>query len=178
MVSVGIAPKCSTHLPMVFPDLGLDMRLTQKTINALTLPEGKSEVIHFDDDLPGFGLRIRVGGSRSFVFQFKVGNQHRRMALGSATALSPARAREMAEELYAQKRLGRDPSAERIESRRQASETMGRVLENYLTFKRAELKPRSYVEIERHLLKNAKPLHDLPLSKITRRDIAGCISAI
>jgi hypothetical protein len=34
--------------------------------------------------LPGFGLRLRQGGSRSFIFQFKVGAQNRRMTLGSA----------------------------------------------------------------------------------------------
>jgi len=154
------------------------MKLTAKTIPHVRLAAGRSEEIHFDDSLPGFGLRLRQGGSRSFIFQFKVGAQNRRMTLGSATVLSPARAREMAEELYAQKRLGRDPSAWRIESRRQASETMGRVLENYLAFKRGELRARSFVEIERHLLRNAAPLHSLPVSKITRRNIAGCISTI
>src|SRR4029434_6113320 len=55
---------------------------------------------------------------------------------------------------------------------------MGRVLENYLAFKRGELRARSFVEIERHLLRNAAPLHSLPVSKITRRNIAGCISTI
>jgi integrase len=154
------------------------MRLTQKTIGALSLPDGKAEAIHFDDDLPGFGLRIRAGGSRSFVFQFKIGGQHRRMTLGSAAVLAPARAREIASELHAQVRLGRDPSAEKTEARLRAGETMAAVLQNYLAFKRGELKPRSYVETERHLMKNAKPLHGLQLAKITRRDIAARISTI
>jgi len=154
------------------------MKLTQKTIAALTLPDGKAEAIHFDDDLPGFGVRLREGGSRSFVFQFKIGGQHRRMTLGSATALTSARAREIASELHAQVRLGRDPSAEKAEGKLRASETMAAVLENYLVFKRAELRPRSYAETERHLLKNAKPLHGLQLAKTTRRDIAGQISAL
>ena len=67
------------------------MKLTQKTVAALDLPKGKSETIVFDEDLPGFGLRIRAGGKRTWVYQFKVGNQHRRMTLGSVTALSPQR---------------------------------------------------------------------------------------
>jgi integrase len=154
------------------------MRLTQKTIAALMLPEGKSESITFDADLPGFGFRIRASGSRTWIFQFKIGGQHRRMTLGSAAVLASARAREIASELHAQVRLGRDPSAERIESRLRASETMAAVLQNYLAFKRGELKPRSYIEIERHLMKNAKPLHGLQLAKINRRDIAGRISTI
>jgi integrase len=34
------------------------------------------------------------------------------------------------------------------------------------------LKPRSYEEVERHLLKHAKPLHGLQLAKIDRRTVA------
>ena len=63
------------------------MKLTQRTVDTLDLPKGKSEAIIFDEDLPGFGLRIRAGGKRVWIFQFKLGNQHRRMTLGSATAL-------------------------------------------------------------------------------------------
>jgi len=61
------------------------MKLTAKTIPHVRLAAGRSEEIHFDDSLPGFGLRLRQGGSRSFIFQFKVGAQNRRMTLGSAT---------------------------------------------------------------------------------------------
>ena len=50
------------------------MKLTQKTVAALALLDGKSEAIFFDDDLPGFGVRIRVGGARTWVFQYKLGS--------------------------------------------------------------------------------------------------------
>ena len=119
------------------------MKLTQRTIATIDLPTGKSEAIVFDEDLPGFGLRIRAGGKRSWVYQFKVGNQHRRMTLGSATALSPAEARATAGKLHAQVRLGRDPSAEKVVSRARAAETMAAVLPNFLAYQRERLKPRS-----------------------------------
>ena len=41
------------------------MKLTQPTVNSLTLPLGKSDAIFFDDEVPGLGLRIRGGGKRS-----------------------------------------------------------------------------------------------------------------
>jgi len=154
------------------------MKLTQKTITTLDLPKGKSETIVFDDDLPGFGVRIRAGGSRCFVFQFKIGGQHRRMTLGSIAAIPPARAREIAGELQAQVRLGRDPSAKKAEDRARAAETMGAVLQNYLAFQRGHLKPRSMVELERHLMKNWKSLHGLQLAKIDRRAVASRLSTI
>ena len=31
------------------------MRLTQRVVDALSLPKGKAEAIFFDDTLPGFG---------------------------------------------------------------------------------------------------------------------------
>ena len=64
------------------------MRLTQANVATLTLPEGKAEAIIFDDDLPGFGLRMRSSGARTWIFQFKIGSQHRRITLGNATAFA------------------------------------------------------------------------------------------
>jgi hypothetical protein len=154
------------------------MKLTQKTVAALTLAEGKTETIVFDDDLSGFGIRIRAGGSRTWVYQFKIGDQHRRITLGSLAALTPARARESAAELYAAVRLGRDPAGEKFEGRVRAAETMAAVLPAYLGRQRGHLRPRSYVECERHLLKNCKSLLGLPIAKIDRRTVAARISDI
>jgi len=152
------------------------MKLTQKTVAALTLPEGKSEAIFFDDELAGFGVRIRAGGARVWIYQFKLGSQHRRITLGALAALTPARARESAAALHAAVRLGRDPAGEKFEGRVRAAETMAAVLPAYLARQRSHLRPRSYVECERHLLKNCKPLLGLLLSKIDRRTVATRIS--
>lgn len=75
-------------------------------------------------------------------------------------------------------RLGRDPAGEKIEGRARAAETMVAALQSFLAYQRGHLKPRSYVEAERHLLKHCKPLHGLQLAKIDRRTIAATISAI
>ena len=67
------------------------MKLTATTVKTVELGRGKTEVILFDDDIPGFGLRLREGGSKNFVFQYKLGGRggkHRRMALGKATAVT------------------------------------------------------------------------------------------
>ena len=64
------------------------MKLTTKSVGTAALPSGKSEAIYFDDGIPGFGLRVRAQGSRTFVFQYKLGTKQRRMALGNASALT------------------------------------------------------------------------------------------
>ena len=40
------------------------MKLTAKTITAVGMPAGKTDHIEWDDDLPGFGLRLRASGDR------------------------------------------------------------------------------------------------------------------
>jgi integrase len=151
------------------------MKLTQKTIAGIALPAGKSEHVVFCESLAGFGLRIRASGSRSWVYQCKIGRRNRRVTIGSVSAVSPARARETANEMHAKARLGIDPSQAKIESRTQAS--VSEALRTYLAHQRTHLKPRSYIEVERHLLKHCKPLHSLPLTKVDRRAVATRITA-
>ncbi len=154
------------------------MRLTDKTIAELAPPKGKSEAIFFDDTLPGFGIRLRAGGSARWVYQYKIGTQHRRITLGSAAVLSATRARASATELHAKVRLGTDPAGEKIESRARAAETMEAALRSYLAQKRDEVRPGSYTGIERHLVKHCRRLHGLQLAKIDRRAIAATLGAV
>jgi integrase len=156
------------------------MKLTQKAVAALTIPIGKSEAIFLDDDIPGFGLRLREGGAARWIYQYRIGAKQRRMSLGSASkrAISAERARERAGELHARVRLGEDPAATKAEERVRAVETLGETLKAYLAHKRGHLKPRSLVEIERHLCKNCRPLHRLRLDKIDRRTVAGRITTL
>jgi hypothetical protein len=101
------------------------MKLTNVNIAKVTVPRGKTETIEFDDDVPGFGLRIRVGGSRNWIFQYRQGAKQRRISLGSASAITAQNARERASQLHARVRLGEDPAGQKIESRSRAAETFG-----------------------------------------------------
>ena len=49
----------------------------------------------FDEVVPGLGLRLRAGGSRTWIYQFSVGTKQRRMTLGKATALPLDRATDV-----------------------------------------------------------------------------------
>src|SRR6267154_6310934 len=103
---------------MHFPEVGISiMRLTIKSTSALELPPGKTDHIEWDDDLPGFGIRLREGGSRNWVFQYALGQKQRRMSIGSAKAngLPLVKARETATELHAKVRLGQDPAGQKVE---------------------------------------------------------------
>ena len=154
------------------------MKLTTTTVRTAKLPPGKTDHIEWDDDVPGFGLRIREGGSRRFCFQYTLGAKDRRMTLGVATPETVARARKIAGELYARTKLGQDPASDKVEAQRQASETFLPSAEQFLEIKRMEYRPGSFREIRRHLLLHAKPLHHLPVARITLRDIADLIASV
>jgi integrase len=154
------------------------MKLTTASPRKLALPDGVREKIYFDEDVAGFGLRLRAGGSLTWVVQYKVAGKTRRLNLGRVGAIDFGKARDTAKDLLAAVRLGRDPLQDKIEARDKAAETFGRVLPRYLKHKRAEVAPRSLEEIERHLEKHAKPLHPKALSAIDRRAIAARLSEI
>jgi integrase len=154
------------------------MKLTTTTVRTAALPAGTTDAIIFDDEIPGFGLRIREGGSKKFVFQYKLGTKQRRMALGAATSETVATARKNAAKLHARVKLGEDPASDKVERKREASETFLPAAEEFLEKKQADWRPGTLREVRRHLLSHAKPLHKLPVARITLRDVANVLATI
>jgi integrase len=152
-------------------------KLTPRDIAALTLPPGKSDALYFDHAVPGLAVRLRAGGRKSWIFQYRIGNKQRRLSLGSATALNAHEARKRAALLHAEVKLGRDPAGDKSAARARANETFASVLPLFLARQKERLRPRAFVEIERHLKVHAKRLHHLPLADIARRDVAGVLTA-
>jgi integrase len=159
-------------------NLPRSVKLTAPAVRGLVLPAGKKDHTFFDTDCKGFGLRLRESGASRWVFQYKFGSQHRRMVLGATSELSVGDARKTAELLKARVRLGQDPATEKSDARIKAAETFGASLPAYLGHQRAALRPRSYPDVERHLLSHAKLLHPMQLAKIERRDIATVLSSV
>jgi integrase len=152
------------------------MRLTVASIEGLKLHTGVADKIIFDDDVPGFGIRVRASGARTWIYQYKIGGKTRRLVLGQVTAIKPARAREIAGELHAKVRLGGDPASEKRQNVQRTQNTFGTLAERFLDqYKR---RPRTKYEVERHLQKYAAPLHPAPVDAITLRDVAGLLAKI
>ena len=149
------------------------MRFTQRTLPGPELLEGRSEAIIFDDDIPGFGVRLRAGGGHAWMYQYKLGTQHRRITFGRLSAMTAEDARRQAVRLHALVRLGNDPATEKAESKARASETFAVVLQPFLKRQKRLVKARSYVEAERYLLKHFEPFHGLPIASIDRRAVAA-----
>jgi len=159
------------------------MKLSQAVINRITLPAGKQDHIEWDEALPGFGLRVRAGGSRGYVVQYRLGAKQRRMTLGSVKELTVEKARAAAKDVLAKVHLGDDPAGDRAKARATAADTLKAVAERYLEWQEPRLRPSSYKSAKLYLLggdtvKHLKPLHGLRLDKITRAEIASLLSII
>src|SRR5262245_36008088 len=87
------------NLPITFPEDS--MKLTTASIKQLVLPPGVADRIFFDDDIGGFGIRLRAGGSASYVVQYDLGGKSRRVTLGPVTLLDQGAARTKAKDLLA-----------------------------------------------------------------------------
>jgi integrase len=154
------------------------MKLTTASIKALELPPGASDKTFWDDDIGGFGLRLREGGSRNWVVQYDLGRKTRRVTLGSTAVLDLGAARTKAKDLLAHVRLGGDPAAEKRTYRARAAETFAAILPRYLIVKQRDCRPSSFKQIERRLWKLAQPLHPLPITAIDRCSIASLVAAV
>ena len=154
------------------------MKFTKASVERLKLPEGKSEIIVFDDGLAGFGVRIRAGGKRTWIAQYRLGTKQRRMTLGTLDALDEADARKRARTAFSKAHLGHDPRTEKSELLAQAAVTLGSVVDLYLPLAEARLKPRSFQEVQRHLRQHWKPLSQQALAKVARADVAARLRSI
>jgi integrase len=161
----------------------ISMKLTAKAVAALMLPDGKTDHFEWDDDLPGFGYRLRRSSDtvgRSWVAQYRHAGQTRRITLGQASVLTSEQARAEAKRLLAQAALRLDPAAER--KRRASADrfTFAALAEQYLAAKQPAVRGRTFIEAQRYLQSSAYfgPLHNLPVDAVTRRDVAARVLAI
>lgn len=149
-----------------------------KAIASLCLSDGKQEAIFFDDDIGGFGLRLRQAGSKNWIFQYRLGSKQRRLTFGTYPAVGLEQARRTAAELHARVRLGQDPAADKFEARARSAETVVVTIRQYLAHQKKQLRPRSFKEVERHLLVHARSLHREPLRMVDRRTIASLLTSL
>ena len=153
------------------------MKFTKLIMRDLALPAGKREHIYWDEDFPGFGARLRSGGSRVWVYQYKIGAKQRRVTLGHLSGLDLEKARKAAGEVHAKARLGIDAQAEKRSARASAHQTFGALVEPYLTDRENDrLSENSMREMRRYLRTHWKPLHEVILAKVSRKDISAQLS--
>jgi hypothetical protein len=97
------------------------MKLTTRTVAAL-LPHAQGDTCVWDSELPGFGLRIKPTGVRSFIVQYRNPSRvSRRITIGKFGVLTVEEARKLAKGVLADVVKGGDPAQKRSEERKAMS---------------------------------------------------------
>ena len=131
------------------------MRLTERAVARIAA--GDRDVFIWDDALPGFGVRVKPSGAKSYIIQYRRGTVSRRMTIGACSLYRLEQARERARRLLTAAKDGADPAADRDQARK--APTVNELADRYLA-EHAELrkKPSSLAADRRNLTNHIRPL--------------------
>ena len=87
------------------------VKLTKRTVDAAKA-EAKDYFL-WDDELPGFGLRVFASGKRSYLVQYRAGRRSRRYTIGLHGIWTPETARQEAKVQLGRIAAGDNPAEER-----------------------------------------------------------------
>jgi integrase len=161
----------------------LDRRTVERLMRDAKGAGSPPDVIHFDGNLSGFGLRLRRGaGGRilaSFVAQFKIHGRTRRLKIGTVEKIAADVARKEAKKILGAAELGRDFAAEKAKKRARAEHTMGSVAKEYLAAKEKVLRPSSLKVARIYLTGDYfRSLHNMPVAEIELEHVAAALRKI
>lgn len=90
------------------------MKLSKLIIATLQPPLHQAQKIYWDEELPGFGLRITKANARAWVVQLRLQGRSVRRTVAKVSVCSPEQARQQAKKILSQARLGMNPFAQPI----------------------------------------------------------------
>jgi integrase len=94
-------------------------------------PQSKKDVVAWDDELRGFGVRFKPSGAGAFIIQYRnAEGRSKRLTLGSVAELTPEEARKLARTKLSGVAHGADPVEEKRSTR--AAPTVAEVCDWYV----------------------------------------------
>jgi integrase len=162
-------------------------KVTKRVVDAAEAR--KKDYVIWDDELPGFGLRVFASGKRSYVIQYRAAGRSRRYTIGLHGVWTPETARQEAKVQLGRVAQGDNPAEERQLDHKAI--TVKELCELYLNDLKAGLilgkggrpkKPSTIVtdsgRIERHIIpligtRRVKDLTKADINKVLKDIMAG-----
>ncbi|AJY48166.1 tyrosine-type recombinase/integrase [Martelella endophytica] len=147
------------------------VKLTKRVVD--TLKATDKEQVVWDDELRGFGIRIKPTGVKSYIVQYRnAGGRSKRKTLGRHGEITPDQARKLAAEVRHEVSKGGDPVAARAAWK--AEPTVDDLMTEYVTSHvEVHNKPTTQAEVKRLVDRRIRPaLGKLKVKEVTRQDIA------
>jgi len=108
----------------------MKLKLTKRTVASI-VPDPTRDICAWDNELRGFGLRVKPTAVRSFILQYRNSSGiSRRLTLGKSGGLTVDESRTAAKRALADVIKGGDPAAKRSEDRR--AMTVCQLCQSYL----------------------------------------------
>jgi integrase len=154
-------------------------RLTKSAIDALPTPD--KEIVHWDQALPGFGLKITPKGRKVFVVLYRAqggGSPLRKYTIGPYRRITLHNARIEAQKVLAARLEGRDPATEKLEARRRlTADTIAEVVALYgkLHLSQRRSGPELIRVLQRNLIDH---LGSRSVHAVSKRDIIDLVNAV
>ena len=155
------------------------IRLTKSSIDGLPIPA--SDLVYWDAGFPGFGVKVTPKGRKVFLVLYRTGgagSKLRKYTIGPYGRVTLHQARVAAQRVFAAKLEGRDPAAEKRESKRRiVADRVEDLLESFIALRLSQ--NRSVNEIARLLRREmGKPWAGKSIHEMSKRDVVEIISAI
>jgi integrase len=155
------------------------VKLTKSAID--TLPVLSKDTVYWDAGLPGFGVKVTPKGKKVFIVLYRTGgagSRLRKYTIGPYGRITPAMARAQAQKIFAARLDGRDPAAEKANSkRRQVVDRVDGLVEAFIAERLSSL--RSGPRVARRLRGDVIPRWGTKsIHEIKRRDIIDLVSEV
>ena len=145
-------------------------KITKRLVDAAE-PRDKPYTI-YDGQLPGFGIRVQPGGTKTFVVLYRFAHHRRCVSLGRHGVTTPEQARTSAINILARVRNGEDPVANRQSGGHvtTVADLAKRFDEEHIVVR---LKPASAYSYRKSLRRHILPaIGKLRTTDVTRADVA------
>jgi integrase len=145
-------------------------KLTKRLVDAAEFRA--TEYFIWDDEIPGFGLRVLSSKRKSYIVQYRAGRRSRRMSLGLSTVLTCEQARTRAIAIIAAAKNGEDPAAKRDADRQAITvkELAERFDKEHIAVRVKESTAKGYRRMLERVIIPALGRHRV--TEVTRADIA------